>query len=431
MVIRFFRRYFQHQWHATPDMLEKLNLELKTDRALSAFAKPNERAKNKNLEERQRGGRSSIPNIEFTSSGPFQIILDWLSVQVCQIKLDGEIWTKQSSHQQRIVSNTAEYGSIWFAMESWALLSPEGTLIINTQDGLVRMHKSDRLHSTVCNLIAICCVSLHNHSTVQSFHERLHSVHDDIIDQIAKLDIGIKTKNALVQLLSSVQPVSITRGHGKLDHVNKTFTIEELNLHYPGCYRSNPWLDWLFRRPKIDLRPSIIQTPTLNTFNQSSWRDDHANEANSSTPRHWWHYLYTMNLPCIPNLDQIRAQLSYRAWWFVCSMLLIGLCAFMVFSHLLETTITLLLSHHAAILLLSIYFIAAIFSWEMTRHSAMEILQALPEEPLSEHAKSYVPSGTIGVPTNASSRSNCDDDEEVVIKFNSDLHNSHNRVNNL
>ncbi len=410
-------------------MLERLNLELKNDNDLNAFANPSEEAKNKNSEERQRGARSLIPNIEFSSSGPFQIILDWLSVQVCQIKLDGEIWTKQSSHQQRIVTNTPEYGSIWFALESWALLSTDGTLIINTQNGLVRVHKSDRLHHSVCNLINISCLSLHNHTTVQSFHDRQHAVHVKLVDQIAKLDVGRQTKQDLIQLLSSLQPISIMRGHGKLNHTDKTFTIEELNLHYPGCYRSNPWLDWLLRRPKIDLRPSIIQMPTPNTFNQSSLRDDHANEANGSTPQHWWHYLYTMNLPCIPHLRQIREQLSHRAWWFVCSMLLIGLCAFMVFSHLLETTITLLLSHHAAILLLSIYFIAAIFSWEMTRHNAMEILQALPEEPLSEHAKSYVPSTAIGIPTNASSRPNCDDDEEVVIDFNSELHNSGNQAN--
>ena len=161
--------------------------------------------------------------------------------------------------QQRIVDNTDERGSIWFATETWALLSLQDcTLMINTQDGLVQISRSDRLHSFICDIVSQYCLKLGNHETIQPFSMRLQTARSSIADSIAALDIGPDTKKALSQLMTSIQPICIIRGHGVLTHGTQSFSLKELNLHYPGCYRTNPWIDWLFSRPHIDLRPELL-----------------------------------------------------------------------------------------------------------------------------------------------------------------------------
>ena len=73
MLIRFFRRYFQHQWYATSNLLLDLNHQLRTNPTLKVYACPDNRAQEQNSIDRTRGRRSFIPNLEFSSSGPFKL----------------------------------------------------------------------------------------------------------------------------------------------------------------------------------------------------------------------------------------------------------------------------------------------------------------------------------------------------------------------
>ena len=422
MLIRFFRRYFQHQWYATSNLLLDLNHQLRTNPTLKVYACPDNRAQEQNSIDRTRGRRSFIPNLEFSSSGPFQIILDWISSQILQIKLNDEIWSKQCSFQQRIVDNTDERGSIWFATETWALLSLQDcTLMINTQDGLVQISRSDRLHSFICDIVSQYCLKLGNHETIQPFSMRLQTARSSIADSIAALDIGPDTKKALSQLMTSIQPICIIRGHGVLTHGTQSFSLKELNLHYPGCYRTNPWIDWLFSRPHIDLRPEIIKSPTQQTMHASNMQPNIPTDSASTARQNWWNYLYTTNLPCIPSLDQIRKQYQYRPTWISAGIIVIGLCCLALLIHLKQVPLSLLFSHHAAVPTLVLYIAAISYTWTTSQKQSQKVLHDLPQAPLSAHAQTYVRSQAFQQPTSppeSVSPVDNDSDEEVTIVLN-------------
>lgn len=380
----------QHTWTATPALIDKLNLEIQKNDDLRAYANPIKKtSQNAGKRDHTRGSRKYILNIEFENTGGFQIILDWLQTSTTCIWHQDYPLVKQCSYQQRIDPTYDQY-KIWFAAETWYLVrSDNASVILRSNNQLTTIEKSSIYFDLINNFLSYAKSQLNKDiSEIKSFNERQNIFQTSLQEQIDEIE-DPKTLKVMQKLLYKISPICIMKGQGAFEPEKKLFCLSDLDMNYPGVYKTNPCIDALTEKNSYDLRPEIIKSSTVNTFKKCI--DDNVIDRSKfgSKRQSWWHYVRINNISCISSIKFMRSQLRARPYWNLAILLLISIASILLMHFALHITLLNLIASKPLIFTLgaaaSIMIGYCAFVFIDCAHS----LETLPDEETSNCGRKY------------------------------------------
>lgn len=332
MLHFFHSRVYHYQWVATDSLLTKISAEIRNG-ALPAFQdyrNPSpEEFKKKQLEQEKNHPISDLDLLmDYRETGRFSSILNWLeSKLLCPRTTEVGTSTLQTTHssQQQRLTNDSGASKLWFASETW-YHSDKDNLYFRSHGKIVNISANDpnfkRLESILSHAVTERAIKRYD---IESADERVNLMQEKI-DKLTNKTPGISDlhKERIRKLLSEISPLKIIKGHGYYARPcnNQSgaegfgFTLLELQLCFPHCYRQRSWWQWLRGEKELDLRPSVITDPSVQSLMSSGATNDIQDSPRARCEKQrWWVQTETKHDRYSSHRKDTEEQVEYHPLW--------------------------------------------------------------------------------------------------------------------
>ena len=225
-------------------------------------------------------------------------------------------------------------------------------------------------------------------SYIKSFNERQNIFQTCLQGQIDEIEEA-STRKAMQKLLCNISPICIMKGQGVFEPEKKLFCLSNLDINYPGIYKTNSVICALTDKETYDLRPEIIKESSLNIFKKCI-NDNVKDRSKFGTKKQsWWHYVRINNNSCISSIKFIRNQLKTRPYWNLAILLLISVASMLLIHLTLHITLLSLLASKALTFALGATVSIMISYCVFVFINCAQSLENLPDEETSKCGKTY------------------------------------------
>ena len=179
------------------------------------------------------------------------------------------------------------------------------------------------------------------------------------------------------------------KGQGDFDPEKKLFCLSNLDINYPGIYKTNSVMCALAQKEAYDLRPEIIKESTPNMFKKCI-NDNAEDKSKFGTKKQsWWHYVRINDRSCISSIKFMRNQLKTRPYWHLAILLLISVVSTLLIHLTLHITLLSLLASKALAFALSATASIMISYCIFVFINCAQALETLPDEETSTFGTTY------------------------------------------